>query len=158
MNAYLITGTNIGNRLQNLQQALFFIIDECGVLINTSQVYETAAWGNEDQQAFYNQVIIINTNLSPQQLIASLLNIEKKLGRIRNEKYGPRVIDIDILFLDDLIINKPDLIVPHPHLQTRKFVLMPLHEVAANFVHPALDKTIHTLMAECTDTLNVQKI
>lgn len=158
MTAYLITGTNIGNRSQNLKQALICIIDECGALIKASGIYETAAWGNQDQQAFYNQVIVIETNLSPQQLISSLLNIEKKLGRIRNEKYGPRIIDIDILFIDNLIIHEPHLTIPHPHLQNRRFVLTPLAEVAGNFIHPSLHKNISTLLAECNDELNVQKI
>lgn len=158
MIAYLITGSNIGDRNLHLQNAIEQINLYCGKILRTSAIYETAAWGNENQDSFYNQVLEIETEMQPEALLSKILAIEKDLGRIRNKKYDPRIIDIDILFIDDLIIYNENLKVPHPHIAKRKFVLTPLNELIPEFVHPVLQKKIAVLLRECSDALNVQKI
>jgi 2-amino-4-hydroxy-6-hydroxymethyldihydropteridine diphosphokinase len=155
--AYLLIGGNLGNRMQNLQTAHHLIQKQCGKIVASSSVYETAAWGLTDQPDFLNQVLSINTNLSPQQLITALLSIEKAMGRKRLIKFGPRIIDLDILLIDDLRINEPNLTVPHPALPQRKFALIPLAEIAAGFIHPIEKKSIQQLLTDCTDELNVKK-
>lgn len=154
---FLLTGGNIGNRLQNLDAALKLIGKIAGPVIQVSSIYETAAWGVTNQAAFLNQVICIRADLKPLQLLHHLLEIELELGRKRVEKMGPRLIDIDILLYNDLIISTPDLVVPHPRMQERRFVLKPLHEIAPNLVHPVLQKTIKQLLDDCTDQLEVIK-
>lgn len=156
--AFISTGSNLGNRSENLQAAKNFIQQYCGNVVAASSVYETAAWGMQQQPDFYNQVLKIETNLSPHQLLNKLLSIEKQMGRVRKEKYGPRVIDLDILLFNDEVVNDEDLKIPHPHLPQRKFTLIPLNEIAADFFHPVEKKSIHRLLLDCTDTLNVNKI
>lgn len=156
--AYLLTGGNLGNRLDNLYKAADYMEQYCGKIICKSSVYETAAWGLEDQPDFYNQVLLINTALSARELISQLLTIENKMGRKREVKMGPRTIDIDILFYNDSVINEPDLVIPHPRMQDRRFVLMPLAETAPDFIHPVFHKKISQLLLECADRLNVYKI
>ncbi|MGZ5191120.1 MAG: 2-amino-4-hydroxy-6-hydroxymethyldihydropteridine diphosphokinase [Flavisolibacter sp.] len=155
--AYLIIGGNMGNRLLILAQARESIGDACGKIIIQSSVYETAAWGKEDQEAFLNQVILIETQLSSPDLLQSILKIEEKLGRKRLMKYGPRIIDIDILFFNDDVINIEGLKVPHPQMQNRRFVLLPLNEIAPHIFHPILKKNVSQLLADCPDTLAVNK-
>jgi 2-amino-4-hydroxy-6-hydroxymethyldihydropteridine diphosphokinase len=120
-------------------------------------LYETAAWGNTNQPAFYNQAIMLITPLSPETLLELLLAIELEMGRAREEKYGPRTIDLDILMIDDKVLDTPKLTIPHPHLHSRRFALLPLAEIAPSLHHPILDKTIHELLLNCPDTLDVQK-
>lgn len=120
-------------------------------------MYETAAWGNTKQAAFLNQVISIRTNLPPDDLMKKLLEIEQKLGRLRTEKYGPRTIDLDILFYDALIYHSAIVTLPHPAIQDRKFVLIPLAELSPGKIHPVYKKTIRTLLNECADQLAVIK-
>ena len=155
--AYLLTGGNLGNREDNLAQAKQLIIEQCGNIVTASSLYETAAWGNTGQPAFLNQALAVDTLLNAKQLIRRLLKIEKQLGRIREEKYGPRIIDIDILLFNDEVHNYPLLKLPHPEMQNRKFALLPLAEIAANIIHPVLKKTIKTLLKECPDKLEVKK-
>ena len=114
--------------------------------------------GLENQPDFYNQVIHIKTGLSAEQLIHAVLQIEEKMGRVRTVKMGPRIIDIDILFFNNEVIDEPGLIVPHPRMQERRFVLLPLAEIVADYVHPVLHKTVKLLLDECTDVLDVHKI
>ncbi len=156
--AYLLTGGNIGNRMDYLLKAQNLIARFCGEIVQLSGVYETAAWGLEDQASFYNQVVCIDTHLAPEPLLEQILAIEEEMGRIRTIKMGPRIIDIDILLIDGLVINTPLLTVPHPYLPDRKFALTPLNEIAAELVHPTLNKTINELLLECKDPLNVYKI
>jgi 2-amino-4-hydroxy-6-hydroxymethyldihydropteridine diphosphokinase len=156
-NVYLLIGGNMGNRLQNLHQAVQWLQQACGPVQQVSSVYETAAWGKTDQPAFLNQAVQLHTTLSPQQLIKSILGIEEKMGRRRMEKNGPRIIDIDIIFYNQEVIDEPELTIPHPQLQNRRFALAPLQEIAANVIHPVLKKTVTELLEACTDTLPVQK-
>ncbi|HWJ29923.1 MAG TPA: 2-amino-4-hydroxy-6-hydroxymethyldihydropteridine diphosphokinase [Flavisolibacter sp.] len=155
---YLLIGGNIGERQTYLASAVQEIENQCGHITAISSLYETAAWGLEDQSPFLNQALKINTSLSAQELLTTILGIEKELGRRRFEKYGPRIIDIDILFFNDEIINLPDLSVPHPQMQYRRFVLTPLNEIAPDKMHPVFQKTVAELLAECPDPLTVYKI
>lgn len=155
--AFLLTGGNQGNRMETLEKACSIISTTCGVILKKSAIYETAAWGKEDQPAFLNQCLQISTSLTAAELLEKLLSIEKQMGRERKEKYGPRIIDIDILFFNKEIINSSQLIVPHPEIQNRRFALVPLQEIAPRFVHPVLNKTITKLLAECPDPLPVKK-
>jgi 2-amino-4-hydroxy-6-hydroxymethyldihydropteridine diphosphokinase len=156
--AYLLTGGNMGKREENLARAREQISRYCGDIINASSLYETAAWGKEDQPSFLNQALELQTILRPRLLLKELLNIERKTGRVRKEKYGPRIIDIDILLFNDEMINEPGLNIPHPELQNRRFALTPLAEIAAGTIHPVLHKSIHQLLDECADKLEVKKI
>ncbi len=155
--AYLLTGGNIGDRLMNLRQACLKIEKEAGTVLKKSAVYETAAWGLTAQNPFLNQVLLISTSLAPEELLQTLLNIEQQSGRKRMVKMGPRIIDIDILFYNNEIILSAGLTVPHPQIANRRFVLTPLNEIAAGFVHPALQKTIAELLETCPDNLEVKK-
>jgi len=155
--AYLLIGGNRGNPLQQLHQAERLIAERCGELSLLSRIYATAAWGPIAQPDFYNRALLLHTHLQPGALMTALLQIETDMGRIRTEKMGPRLIDIDILLMDDLQVNERDLIIPHPLLSARRFALAPLCEIAPHLLHPILGKTIQTLLNECTDTGNVQK-
>ena len=157
---YLCLGGNMGDRESALNHALLEINKSIGKVTSQSGIYETEAWGVENQQAYLNQCIRIETNLDALSLIESLLNIEKKRGRKRSDLpvYEPRTIDIDILFYNNEIINESTLLVPHPRLHLRKFVLIPLNEIASNYLHPLLNKTIFNLLSECEDTSEVNKI
>lgn len=147
----------MGKRERYLAEARTLIGRHCGPVCRESSIYETEAWGQTDQPSFLNQVLAIATALGPTQLIRELLDIEKRIGRVRSEKYGPRTIDIDILLFNNEIINTPLLQVPHPRMASRRFVLAPLAEIAPELIHPALHKTITQLLAECPDTLRVKK-
>ncbi len=155
---FLLIGGNMGNRLQNLHQAVSLLSAACGPVIQQSAVYETAAWGKTDQAAFMNQALLLTTSLSARELITTILSVEEKMGRRRLERFGPRLIDIDIIFYNDDIIDEPNLTVPHPELQNRRFVLEPLNEIAPSFVHPVLHKTVAELLLECKDELEVKKV
>ena len=156
--AYLLTGGNVGNRLIYLQQAVDLLGKSVGNVAKVSPVYETAAWGNTDQGAFLNQALELLTSLTPQELMSGLLKIEEQLGRKRSEKYGPRIIDIDILLFNDEVFRSPDLIIPHEQLQNRRFALKPLSDIAGGLVHPVFKKSIDQLLAECPDTLQVKQL
>ncbi len=155
--AYLLIGGNLGNRNAYLAEAHRHIQQFCGNIVHSSAIYETAAWGKTDQPSFYNQSLVLETALDPEKLMEELLAIETLMGRERKEKLGPRIIDLDILLIDDKVINSPLLQLPHPALAFRRFALLPLHEVAPTLWHPVLKKNIGQLLQECTDPLNVQK-
>lgn len=155
--AYLLTGGNLGNRENNLALAKELIDQQCGRVTLASFLYETAAWGNTDQPSFLNQVLQLETKLTARQLIRRLLKIERQMGRERKERYGPRIIDIDILLFNDEVHHYPLLKLPHPEMQNRRFALLPLAEIAAGAVHPVFHKTIRELLEECTDQLAVKK-
>ena len=155
--AYLLTGGNLGERVHNLAMARELVEAQTGNIIAASSLYETAAWGNTDQPAFLNQAIMIETPLNARQLIRRILKIEKKMGRVREEKYGPRLIDIDILLFNNEKHNYQFLKLPHPEMQNRRFALLPLAEIAPEIIHPVLKKTITELLQECKDDLEVKK-
>ncbi len=156
--AYLLTGGNIGNRKAFLLQARKLLLQYCGKITAASSFYETAAWGNTDQSPFLNQALEITTTLNSRQLIRKILKIEKLMGRIRKEKYGPRNIDIDILLFNAEVQDISFLKVPHPEMQKRRFALLPLAEIAPALIHPVLKKSIQELLNDCSDTLEVKKI
>lgn len=155
--AYLLTGSNLGESASQLRLANQYISQKCGKIITQSAVYQTAPWGIQDQPFFLNQAIKLSTDLEPEALMQELLHIETLMGRVRTIKYGPRVIDLDMLFFNDLIINKPILQLPHPAMAERRFVLVPMAEIAPTQVHPIFNKTIQDLLTDCTDASDVQK-
>ncbi len=154
-NVFLLTGGNVGNRMENLALAKQRIELSIGELVKFSAIYETAAWGITDQPAFLNQVLQVKTPHNPEELLKLILGEEIQMGRQRFKKYGPRIIDIDILFYNQTVIKKPHLVIPHPEIQNRRFVLSPLAEICPKFLHPVFNKTIETLLAECPDPLQV---
>jgi 2-amino-4-hydroxy-6-hydroxymethyldihydropteridine diphosphokinase len=155
--AYLLIGGNLGDREENLSQARSLIEASCGIVREASAVYETAAWGITDQPDFLNQVLMIETMLSPDELMDRLLAAEQEIGRYRGEKYGPRSIDMDILLFDDIVLDKKHLQIPHPRLAERRFALVPLCELAPQISHPVLGDTILELLSACQDPLPVKK-
>jgi len=156
--AYLLTGGNEGDRYLHMQQARTNIEHICGQILQASSLYETAPWGKTDQPDFLNQVLLVQTNLDPPALLRAILWIEEKGGRIRTVKNAPRIIDIDILFYNRLVLNEPGLSIPHPRIAERRFVLEPLNEISPGFLHPVLGKSISRLLLECTDELAVKKM
>ena len=156
--AYLLTGGNLGNRKENLSKAISLINEQCGSLTRSSSIYETEAWGITDQPSFLNQALEISTSLTARQLMRKVLKIEEEMGRVRKEKLGPRIIDIDILLYENEIHDLRFLKIPHPEMQNRRFVLVPLAEINSTLQHPILKKTIAELLEECPDNLEVKKI
>ena len=156
--AYLLLGSNEGDREQWLAEAVLQLNMHCGNIVLESPVYSTAAWGLEQQPDFLNMAVAINTHLSPGEFLKQIQNIEKNLGRQRSVKWGQRTLDIDILLFGTDVINQPNLTIPHPHMQDRRFVLVPLNDIAPEVLHPVLQKSIKTLLAECTDLLEVNKV
>lgn len=154
----LLTGSNVGDSLANLQTAARYIAAEVGSIQKQSSVYKTAPWGNTKQQDFLNQVLWVDTEKSAREALSLVLAIEQKMGRIREQKWAPRTIDIDILFYDDAIIQESDLQVPHPLLHLRKFTLQPLFELDPNFIHPLFKQSIAQLSNACPDESLVEKL
>ena len=158
IDVFLLLGSNLGDRGEYLQKAINLIETELGAVVQKSSVYETEAWGKTDEPNYLNQVIQVNTALSARLVLEKVLLIETKMGRVREEKWGSRIIDIDILFYGQDIINEPGLIVPHPELHNRKFTLEPLNEIAPDLLHPVLKKSIFELKSKLKDNLIVKKL
>lgn len=156
--AYLIIGGNMGQREGQLAYAAKLIEERCGSIIDRSSIFETAAWGKIDQENFLNQALVLETSLSARDLLNEILYIENLMGRDRGEKYGPRIIDIDIIFFNHLKIKENGLVIPHPEMARRRFVLEPLNEVIPAYIHPVYYKTVNELLLQCEDKLPVKKI
>ena len=155
---YILLGSNLGDSIKYLSDAILEIEYKLGTISSKSSLYQTASWGKHDQPDFINQVIELKTSLSPAELLKAVLQIENDLGRQRLEKWGSRTIDIDILLYEDQIVNTSNLVIPHPYLSDRRFSLMPLSEIAPNLVHPISKKCITELLNELTDNLFVKKL
>lgn len=150
---YLLLGTNLGNRTRNLQIAKEKLITHQLTIKRESQIYETDAWGIEDQPSFLNQVVIIDSRKSPQRILNIAKIIEADMGRVANEKWAQRLIDIDILYFNDIVLEEDELSLPHPEIQNRRFTLEPLAEMEPQGIHPLLKKTHSELLAICKDPL-----
>jgi 2-amino-4-hydroxy-6-hydroxymethyldihydropteridine diphosphokinase len=149
---YLLIGGNTGNRMKYLKSAVEMIARGIGKVIRMSSVYETEPFGFNAKKQFFNMCVLVETELSPRRILEVISEIETSLGRKRmTEKYVSRTIDIDILFYDDVILNEPFLIIPHPELHKRNFALIPMAEVGPEFIHPVFGKTITRLLEESTD-------
>ena len=152
---YLHIGSNMGDRLSFLKQAELGIQKRLGGISRKSKVYETEAWGDKDQEAFLNQVLVVQSNLSGEQLLKITQDIENQIGRQKTGQWGPRQIDIDILLIGNKVIKTKDLTVPHPRMHERNFVLVPLMEVAPDELHPIFQKSVEELFDTSKDTSEV---
>lgn len=153
---FLGLGGNLGNRQLNLQEVIAEIGRTCGEILMQSSVYETEAWGSSSANKYLNMVVKVKTELSAQNLIQKLNSIEEVLGRKRsNDRNSDRIMDIDILFFNHEVIESETLEIPHPRLHLRKFVLIPLFEIAKEFQHPILKQSVEQLLLKCPDTLEV---
>ncbi|MGX5687892.1 2-amino-4-hydroxy-6-hydroxymethyldihydropteridine diphosphokinase [Arcticibacter tournemirensis] len=155
-NIYLLLGSNLGDRHSYLREGALLIEREIGPIEKSSSIYQTASWGNTGLPEFLNQALLVSTSLSPRDLLFTVNAIEKSLGRERVQKWGSRTLDIDILLYENEIINEPDLVIPHPLMQERRFALAPLCEIAPDVVHPLIGKKIKELLSELSDDLYVQ--
>ena len=147
-NVFIAIGTNLGDKEENIRQSIKKMEQNNIHIIKKSNVYKTMPYGYKNQPVFLNCVVQAETMLSPEELLYVLLSIEKQMGRKRKIHWGPRIIDLDIIFYDNLIINSSNLKIPHPDMQNREFVLKPLCDIAPNFVHPVLHKTVKELLKE----------
>lgn len=155
INVYLGLGSNMGNRMANLRDAAGLIDKTIGKIARKSHVYETEPWGQTDQDNFLNQVLMVNTTLDPRDMLEKITLIERELGREKTEKWGPRTIDIDILFYGKRVVRDKGLDIPHPELHKRAFVLVPLMEIAPELEHPVLKQPIDELYMACKDPSEV---
>ncbi|RHR37705.1 2-amino-4-hydroxy-6-hydroxymethyldihydropteridine diphosphokinase [Parabacteroides sp. AF18-52] len=148
--AYLALGTNIGNKRRNMITAAALLAERVGDVLALSGFYETEPWGFQSENTFLNAALQLETSLSPLELLKATQQIEVQMGRTQksNGTYHDRIIDIDILLYDDLILQTPELTLPHPLMQDRRFVMEPLLEIAPNMVHPVFKKTVVSLMRE----------
>lgn len=155
INVFLGLGSNIGDRAGNIRAAADLISKNIGKIAKKSHLYETQPWGNTEQDLYINQVIMINTTSDPRDLLDKISKIERELGRERSEKWGPRSLDIDILFYGKRVIRDKGLEIPHPELHKRGFVLVPMMEIAPDLEHPILKKQIDELYMACNDLSEV---
>jgi len=155
---YLQTGSNQGDRKRNLRLANQYIEEQIGPIVQASGLYETEAWGVTDQPDFINQVVEVHSKLEPEDILEAIEQIENQLGRIKTRHWGERIIDIDILMYNDLVLNTEQLTIPHPEIQNRNFVLIPFMEIAAELEHPVLHETIENLYWKSKDPMEVIKL
>jgi 2-amino-4-hydroxy-6-hydroxymethyldihydropteridine diphosphokinase len=158
IDVYLLLGSNLGDRFLFMKKAIAMIDSDIAPVVKTSSVYETQSWGKTDAPDYLNQVILLQTSLPAQTILQKILGIELALGRKREEKWGSRTIDIDILFYGDQIIEEDGLIIPHPEMHKRRFTLEPMAEINNNFKHPGCEMTILQLKNELNDNLIVKKL
>ena len=158
MQIYLLLGCNVGNCLETFKQAEVELKNRIGDLTRKSSQYLSDAWGNTAQASFLNQVLEFKTKLPPRDCLNLILEIERKLGRVRNIKWEPRTIDIDILLYGNVILHEDDLIIPHPYLHERKFAMIPLAEIDEEIIHPIYQKSISNLLSENEDNSLITKI
>jgi 2-amino-4-hydroxy-6-hydroxymethyldihydropteridine diphosphokinase len=158
IDVFLLLGSNLGNREAYLKSACDHIEAKIAPLYRSSSIYETQSWGKTDEPDYLNQVVWLKTSIPAQTVLRIILDIEHIMGRKREVKWGSRIIDIDILFYDSAIISEPGLVVPHPQLHNRMFTLAPLSEIAPDFVHPVLGKSIFQLKTELNSNLIVKKL
>ena len=149
---FLQLGSNLGERESLLQDAIIAIEGRIGKVVEKSKVYESTPWRVDGQENYLNQIVKVKTELLADDILSTVLDIEKELGRIRLEKWGERLIDIDIIFYNDSIIETAQLCVPHKHMHERMFVLTPMHNIAPEMVHPIYNKTVAELLQICKDT------
>jgi 2-amino-4-hydroxy-6-hydroxymethyldihydropteridine diphosphokinase len=154
---FLLLGSNLGDRLLILKSAREQIAEKVGPILKESSVYETEPWGLPDQPSFLNQVIEVDTQLASEEVLRNILDIEHELGRVRYERWGARVIDIDLLYYKETILDSARLTLPHPRIQDRRFTLIPLSEIAPDFVHPVLRKTSLEILSGTSDSSEVTK-
>ncbi len=155
---YLILGTNQGEKIKNIEKTRMLILKTCGKIIHSSSIYHTEPWGFISEDFFLNQIVIISTTLQPRELLENILQIEKEMGRERiknRDTYSSRVIDIDILFYGQHEVNEPDLTIPHPRIEERAFVLVPLSEINTEIKHPRTGKTFWQILKNCDDKSEV---
>lgn len=152
---YLSLGSNVGDREFMLNRAIDLLNTQAGKVYRVSAVYRTSPWGITEQPEFLNQVLLLETRMAPDELMRCIIQIEAVMGRIRTTKWGPRTIDIDILFYGDRIIQSTDLVLPHPFLHERRFILLPLAEIAPDFLHPILHQSMTELLSSLNDQLEV---
>lgn len=156
---YLLLGGNLGDKKTIFSEVRMQLNERFGQITAESAIYETEPWGFESDDLFWNQALEIATSLQPEEVLAQTQQIEFNMGRVRKEvQYTSRLIDIDILFYGNLIINKYNLVVPHPRIQERRFVLVPLCEIAPDLIHPIVQKSISQILHESTDGLKVEKV
>lgn len=154
--AILLLGSNEGNSLQHLNYAENEIVKWVGKITMTSSIYRSEAWGKEDQNDFLNKVIIVDTILNPISLLQLLLTIEQSAGRIRTQKWGPRTLDIDILYFDDIVYKDDQLLIPHSGICSRRFTLIPLSEIIPDYIHPVTGKSNRWMLDHCPDNGQVE--
>ena len=158
-NAYLLAGTNLGERLSNFLSAREKISGSIGEIISISHIYESKPWGFESDNSFYNQAFCIRTNLSASTILELIHKIEKDAGRTRTSgRYTDRTLDIDILLFGDKIIKSKNLIIPHPFFHLRRFALAPVAEISPDVIHPVFTKSISQLLVDCDDKIRVKKL
>jgi 2-amino-4-hydroxy-6-hydroxymethyldihydropteridine diphosphokinase len=156
---FLGIGGNIGNKHDNFDKVYTFIKNELGKITKSSPVYETSPWGFEAKEDFWNQVLVIETEFLPDEVLKKIMKIENTFGRNRkNENYSSRKMDIDILYFDKLVIETENLTIPHPRISQRLFVLVPLAEIAADFIHPLLKLTSLEMLKNCDDSSVIKKL
>ncbi|MCC8426676.1 2-amino-4-hydroxy-6-hydroxymethyldihydropteridine diphosphokinase [Mucilaginibacter sp. UR6-11] len=155
---FLLLGSNLGDRKFFLQQAIMHIAYDIAPATKISSVYETQSWGKTDEPDYLNMVVALETDLPAKTILEKILFIEEVMGRKREEKWGSRIIDIDILYYNQEVIDKPELQIPHPEMHKRRFTLEPLAEIAPDFMHPVLHKNNLALKSELKDNLIVKKL